>query len=262
MSKIPEQIAALYLALIIYKEKKFKAKLLKYFLPTAIYVNSNDTDFWSVLVIKKQIWVIVRGTDGTTFYKWLKAWASDFDFQLTSRGRHRGFDISAYPIVNDITAVIRQLYSEDLADMENRVIFTGHSRAASMLPIIMYEIKNKITEINLDMIGYQFSAFPCGDQRFADDWNRYHTSGRLKMIRYINPRDIASYKKFREKNNITPKGVDIDALEITLPPDTFWQKLFRMIPGFIEHRPQELFDGFKLIYSKHKRLLNGMRREL
>ena len=258
---IPDHITALYLAAIIYDEKHFKQKLLKYYSPQYMKTSESETDFWAVVVINRQIWVAIRGTDGTSLSKWFKAWFSDFDARLTDKGRHTGFEIGSRSIVSDVVETIRYLYSNNYAYREKSVKITGHSRGSSEEPIVMYDIKKDLPEVCLSLEGYQFSAFPCGDERFRAEWERMAITGDLVLLRYVNPRDIASWNKFRKKNRLTPNGVDTPATEIILPPDTWWQRIFKRIPGIVEHRIQEFFDGFCILYPENKKLLKQMRRE-
>lgn len=257
-SKIPNQIISLFACSAIYKRGYLKRmrKFFSFKYPPKMY--ENLTDLWSVVVINGVIRIVGRGTGGDTFWQWCAAWASDFYSELTPEGRCRGFNDGARIIADNTEPYLRRLLSDGLVPISQPIEIDGHSRFASLMPILMIELKKRIPEIKIH--GNQFSAFPCGNQKFADEYLSYHDTGDLKITRYVNPGDIASFKSFRRKTGLHEAGVDVDALEITLPPDSWLQKITRFLPRIWEHRPAEFFDGFIRMYSEHRELLKKMRK--
>lgn len=243
-------------AAVMYDEKECADKL--------IVINGRKpriynryTDCFAVTLVGTQLRIAIRGTDGSNVWQKASVWIDNlFNRGPDETGRHPGFleaaEWIAYKLVGD--------YHIDAVHFDS-VNISCHSRGtgigvilAPMLAKYLYDHGVK-APVNLDA----FAPVPgYNSHGIKTIWDVAHNKYGITARMVINPRDIAttSCRGSRWKDGADPVA---GVTTITLPPDTWVQKVFKRIGGVHEHRPREYADGMAIYYKKYPEMVKRIK---
>jgi hypothetical protein len=225
-------------ACLIYDEKNFKKKLLNLLPVTSYKEFMNGTDFYAFYVINGVMNISIRGTDGTNLVRWLEAWLRDFDFTPDGDGMHPGFRFSAEAIKEEFLD-----YSKPY--IFNRIEVKGHSGGAGIDPILGLLLSSNF---GVPIECYSFASPPSFNAAGAALLNEAHKVCGLANNRITNPRDIVTMV-CRHGHDEHKRGVDVGS-NFEIPPDTWFQKVFKGVFSVCEHSPREYCDGLIVYFKK------------
>ena len=205
------------------------------------------TDCFAVTLVGTQLRISIRGTDGSSVWQKAAVWLSNlFDKGPDETGRHPGFREAAEWILHKLI----HEYHFEYIHFDN-VNVSCHSRGTG-IGVIFVPILAKYLDgigirvpIHIDAI----APVPGYNQHGLKIWYKAHNDYGVTGCLVINPRDMVTTVCRGDK---WKDGADIfvGVNKITLPPDTWIQKVFKRIGGVHEHRPREYADGLALYFKK------------
>ena len=236
ISNVNTLAIALAKVAIIYNKSNCREKLKSLGIEYDFWDDAECTsDYFAAGTCNGVLEILIRGTGGDTIMEKAAAWASDFD---TTRegGRHRSArDASLW--------VLRELMDMDIGRF-NRINIYGHSRGTLISPHLAIDLASKTGK---SVIFFNFAYGPTFTNRGVQEiWVPAHEKYCIIGYQVRNPRDIlCSDHVFGLKLRGTgpDDGADLPIATIDLPPDNWFQSLFRRVPSLIEHSPKEYSDG-------------------
>lgn len=223
-------VKAIFFAGVAYDETGCLKKISSKFKITDIALRTTQTDFFVTFIENGILNILVRGTDGTDFKKWLAAWKRNFDMHTNEHGLPDGFRRSAESLLN----LIKTPHGV------HQVQLFGHSAGASIIQIAGAQLAR---DLGLQCVCYAVAGAPAGNEIWLHEtYEPLHDQGLLMINRIENPRDGVT-KWFNGK------GVQVGACTV-LPPDNPLQRIFKKINGVIEHSPREYCDGIKTMLPR------------
>lgn len=239
-------LRALFFSGVIYDEKNFKKKVLRFFPNAIIKTFENGTDFFAVVLFDSLLYIVVRGTGGTTLKKLVKAWLSNFKLKIDEDGFHTDFHMCGKDIFKTVLDCIRKMEY-------NKIFIVGHSRGGGITPVIGYYLNELYMEL---FEGIVFGAPPTVNKEGLGLLNNLLRKG-CKFTHVVNPGDMMTVL-FRSGANEYVSGCDFGT-RFVLPSDNWFQRIKRKISRWffsaLEHSPREYCDGYKTLYRKNKPLL-------
>lgn len=222
---------------VIYDECRYADKVKQFYPSAKIDIELNDTDCWAVCRIGDETDIVLRGTDGTDRKSKRKAWRRNFQTEARPDGISVGFGGSVDKIFDDLDG---KLNWRDY----KAIRIHGHSAGAGEAPALGARITDEYKIHGIEC--FSWAPPPTGNYLWAERFNRLHGEFGLDNLRIVNPRDIVTII-YRHGEKETA-GVDVGK-KLDLPPDGWFQKMFRWLPGAIEHSPKEYIDGLVKILA-------------
>jgi hypothetical protein len=215
----------------IYDECRYSNKVKAFFPSAKIDLEMNDTDCWATCRIGDNLDIALRGTDGTDKKAKRKAWKRNFQTEARPDGISVGFGSSVDKIFDDLDGKLNWRYYK-------KINIHGHSAGGGEAPALGARITEEYEIHGVEC--FSWAPPPTGNYLWAERFNRLHSEFGLDNLRIINPRDIVTII-YRHGDKETA-GEDVGK-RLDLPPDSWFQRVFKWLPGAVEHSPREYVDG-------------------
>lgn len=232
---------------VIYDECRYSDKVKQFFPSAKIDLEMNGTDCWAVCRIGDDLDISVRGTDGTDRKSKRDAWRRNFQTAARPDGISVGFGASTDKIFDDLDG---KLNWRDYRSIR----INGHSAGAGIAPALGARITDEYKIHGIEC--FSWAPPPTGNYLWAELFGKLHGEFGLDNLRVINPRDIVTII-YRHGDKETA-GMDVGK-SLDLPPDGLLQKLFRWLPGAIEHSPREYVDGLIKMFSGNDEIVSELK---
>jgi hypothetical protein len=231
-----EMIRSLYGAGCVYDERNCIVKLRRLTPQLKNWCRfENETDFAVAYEDGGSLIIVIRGTDGTNFRRWLKAWRANAKVNPDINGYAEGFNICGEFVLKSIS----ERYHVSGYD---RIVIRGHSRGGAGAQRAGLLIADKYgVPVEVDA----WASPPIGNYKIRKEFNRLHVARLIDFTIIGNPGDpvVTLFRHIAD-----PEKNGIDLVPVTwLPSDTGLQRIFKCIPFLVcEHRPGEYMDGLAL----------------